>query len=606
MYNRLHFKIVLILVVFIFSVMAVVGTILLNNVFVFYTDSFVEQMDGCFGAQMKERLENALAGEDKVKELGDIMTAFSGPLGINVNRQYYVLDAEGDVLASSSDAAYVTKTRNLLSAMNGESSSRQLLGDAVMDYAYCVFPSGNKENGVGCIIYIADNKEEMHKFAWQIFAIIVQALLVGLIIALILSFFLAKAITSPIIGITKGAAKLAEGDFSEKLTVHSQDEIGVLTETFNTMADELKRTLDEVSGEREKLETIFAYLNDGVVAFDNGGGQMHINETAKKLLEVDSPEKMTLRQLLGLLVPDTDPGLVLTKQSEPLVFREIQYKDKTLDLSVGRFNIELENRPYGGVICVLHDVTEHFALEKSRREFIATVSHELRTPLTGIRGATETVMENPDMPEEMKTHFLDMVVRESDRMTRIVKDLLMLSRLDNKRMSWKISRFDPSKLLSGCVDMLQIEAGRRHQTLSVSLPSDPLPEIDADKERIEQVIINVVQNAMKYTPENGTIRTSAGTEFTHADGDTVNKKYIFIRVADNGIGIPAEDIPHLFERFYRVEKARSSETGGTGLGLAISNEIVSAHGGFIKVTSAPEKGTTVTVYLPEVITIKNG
>jgi len=609
MYNRLRFKIILILVVFIFSVMAVVGTILLNSVFIFYTDNFVAELDDCFNSQMQERLVTALSGEDYVTEINDILIAFSGQLGINVNRDYYILDKNGDILTSSSDNTYVKKTSNLLSAMNGKNASQQILGNEVMDYAVYLSTDLNENDDTGdireCIIYISDSREEMHQFAWRVFSIIMQALIVGLAIALILSFFLAKAITSPIQDITNGAAKLAEGDFSEKLPVHSQDEIGVLTETFNAMANELKHTLDEISGEREKLETIFAYLNDGVIAFDTSEQLLHINETAKDLIDVSSPETITLKQFLSLFEIKIPIDNLLSDGSTSVTIREYEYKGKVLDLSIGKFKIELEDMPYGGIICVIHDVSEHFALEKSRREFIATVSHELRTPLTGIRGATETVLENPDMSDDMKNHFLTMVIRESDRMTRIVRDLLMLSRLDNKKMSWKVSRFSPKSLLDGCIEMLAIEAKQRDQALSVVEADTEIPFITADKERIEQVIINIVQNAMKYTPEGGNIETAIYYRFFEGIDGLKPGNYIQIKVKDNGIGIPEEDIPHLFERFYRVEKARSSETGGTGLGLSISNEIITAHGGIIKVDSRLDNGTTVYIYLPTSGEIQN-
>ncbi|MBE6552552.1 MAG: cell wall metabolism sensor histidine kinase WalK [Ruminococcaceae bacterium] len=618
MYNRLRFKIILILVVFIFSVMAVVGTILLNSVFVFYTDNFVAEINDCFNSQMQERLINALGGENYIDEMNDILTAFSGQLGIDVNRDYYILDINGDVLASSSsEISYVNKTNNLLSAMNGKSSSVQLLGNDVMDYAVYLStdllfddPESTDEPGLisdknrECIIYISDTREEMQQFAWRVFSIIMQALLVGLGIALILSFFLAKAITSPIQNITNGAAKLAEGDFSEKLPVHSQDEIGVLTETFNTMANELKRTIDEVSGEREKLETIFAYLNDGVVAFDTSEKLMHINEKAKELLNVSISDDMSLNKFLALFNINIPIDDLMAGNGGSVTVREIEYSDKILDLSIGRFNIELEGMPNGGLICVIHDVSEHFALEKSRREFIATVSHELRTPLTGIRGATETVIENPDMSDDIKNHLLSMVIRESDRMTRIVRDLLMLSRLDNKKMSWKVSTFSPKELLEGCIEMLSIEAGQREQTVAVTESDNDIPDITADKERIEQVIINIVQNAMKYTPEKGTISAGIFYRYCNSVKGLKEGNYVIIKVRDNGVGIPEEDIPHLFERFYRVEKARSSETGGTGLGLSIANEIVLAHNGVIDVESSLGEGTTVYIYLPSFNNLK--
>jgi len=247
----------------------------------------------------------------------------------------------------------------------------------------------------------------------------------------------------------------------------------------------------------------------------------------------------------------------------------------------------------------LHDVTESFELDKSRREFIATVSHELGTPLTGIKGATETIVANPDMPNDVKNHFLNMVISESDRMTHIVHDLLVLSRLDNNRMKWGASSFSITELIEKCCLVLSTQAESNGQMLSFIKNDEQLPEIIADREKTEQVLINIVQNAIKYTQNGGSIFIAA--DFRHISGveGLADGKYFKVSVTDNGMGIPEEDIPHIFERFYRVEKARNSDKGGTGLGLAIAREIVQAHGGNIQIHSKLHEGTTVDIYLPQ-------
>ncbi|MPM66324.1 Sensor histidine kinase WalK [bioreactor metagenome] len=377
------------------------------------------------------------------------------------------------------------------------------------------------------------------------------------------------------------------------------------------MAGELKRTLDEVTGEREKLETIFAYLNDGVVAFDPSGAPIQINQTAVKLLDLSETKKgIPLGEFISLLSLPTSSEVIFSPDFRSIAFREISYKGKMIDISIGKFNIELDNKPYGGIIAVLHDVSEHFELEKSRREFVATVSHELRTPLTGIKGATESVIEDPDMPPEIRAHFLEMVVNESDRMTRIVRDLLMISRLDNNRLSWDPSYFDPAALMRDCVEMLGTEAGQHRHSLVASCSDESVPMLYADRERTAQVMINVIQNAIKYTPDGGNIAISVFYRYCDNIEGLPKANYVVYIVKDNGIGIPKEDIPHIFDRFYRVEKARSSQTGGTGLGLSIANEIVCAHGGKIVIESELDKGTTVYIFIPEAHTVnsagKNG
>ncbi|MBE6537923.1 MAG: cell wall metabolism sensor histidine kinase WalK [Ruminococcaceae bacterium] len=241
-----------------------------------------------------------------------------------------------------------------------------------------------------------------------------------------------------------------------------------------------------------------------------------------------------------------------------------------------------------GVITVIHDVTSRYELEKARREFVANVSHELRTPLTSIKGACETVLEHPELPDEIRTKLLQMTVSESNRMTGIVKDLLTLSRLDNKRTKWEIVEYDINDSLRHLCEVMNVDAATHDHKL-VLQADDTLPRITADKNRIDQVIVNIISNAIKYTPDGGTIVVGSSM----ADKDNV-----LVKIMDNGLGIPEKDLPRIFERFYRVEKARTSDTGGTGLGLAIAKELIEAHGGTIKIQSKLNVGTIVDITLP--------
>ncbi|MBQ9921151.1 MAG: PAS domain-containing sensor histidine kinase, partial [Clostridia bacterium] len=216
----------------------------------------------------------------------------------------------------------------------------------------------------------------------------------------------------------------------------------------------------------------------------------------------------------------------------------------------------------------------------------------------------ETIHDNSDMPEELITHFLEMIITEADRMTRIVHDLLMLSRLDNNRVSWQISTFSPIELMNNRVEIMQHEAKSHNQHLIVDKIRTSVPDISGDREKIDQVLTNIIQNAIKYTHDGGTVTISVASRSIKGDAELKDGQYIQFSVEDNGMGIPEEDIPHIFERFYRVEKARSSEKGGTGLGLAISKDIIVSHGGNITISSELDKGTRVNIYLPIKCAIK--
>jgi two-component system sensor histidine kinase VicK len=363
--------------------------------------------------------------------------------------------------------------------------------------------------------------------------------------------------------------------------VHSRDEIGVLTETFNDMAGVLRDTLETVEGERNKLNTLFLHMTDGVTAFNREGQIIHINPAAVEMLGISPEHKPCFDEIYAATGITLEKALELTEQES--IEKKLSINNRTLQLFIAAFGSDEGER---GAIAVIHDITEQQKLEDARREFVANVSHELRTPLTNIKSYTETLMENPDAPDELRDKFYNVIMNETDRMTRIVKDLLTLSRLDSTRMDWKISRFDIKKSIEHVFSAMEMDAKKHAHTMLLDMDED-LPEITGDRERIEQVLINILSNAVKYTPDGGKISMRVH----------YNEGYIHISVTDNGIGIPKSDLQRVFERFYRVDKARSREKGGTGLGLAIAREIIEYHGGNISISSVFNHGTTVKLSL---------
>ncbi len=589
MYKSLYFKIILILVIFIIIVMSVVGTVLLNSISSFYVEEFMEQMDKNFApdTQLYGVLTSALSSKEYWIEQKAFLASYSSLLGIDDYRNYYILDMNGELLDGSDTelGSKLQKTPNMLAAMNGKTENSSTFAEDYADYAVYL-SSGERE----CIIYVKDSQEEMQQFSWIMFSIILQTLFIGLIIAFVLAFFLSKAITSPIQNLTKGAQLVAAGEFSHQIDVHSKDEIGTLTDTFNHMRTVLKNTIEEVSGERRKLETVFSHLKDGVIVFSDEGKVININESAKSLLLGRYDENFNMLTLLDVLSIKYEDEL----EEDDGVIHDIVFENRVFDVNFGNIRYMDDNKLHDGIIAVIQDITNRYELDKSRREFVANVSHELRTPLTSIKGACETIYENPDMPDDMKNSFLTMAIEESDRMTHIVRDLLVLSRLDNNRTQWNISDFDISAALLHVCQVMQVDAKTHNHNFVFDPDLAPL-SVHADKERIEQVIINIISNAFKYTPDGGTI----SVRLEEVD-DHVN-----IKVRDNGIGVPKEDLPRLFERFYRVEKARTSDTGGTGLGLAIAKEIVEAHGGTITIKSKQNVGTEVVIILPKITKLQS-
>ena len=573
-------KLVLILVLMIVSVMAVVGTFLINSVSTFYLDSFYEQMQNVFNqSSAMESLQEA-AAEQGAPGLQTVIAARESALGIDDYRNYYILDAEGRYLEGSNPNITLTRTSNIVAAMAGEVGTRSAVSDSVMDIAVPIDKEG--DGSVDYIVYITDDKSEISDLSWRFFQIVMQAMMFGLLAAILLSFLLSKTITTPIERITEGARSIAEGNFDQVLGVQSSDEIGELTRSFNDMARRLKGTVGEVQGERDKLSTLFLHMTDGVAAFTTDGRLIHMNPATENLLGVRMGSNLTFDELFSDLdMPNSDETVMRS-----FLTSEITRRGRVLSITLAPYGA-LDGE--GGVISVIHDITEQRRLDDARREFVANVSHELRTPLTNIRSYTETLLDAAgDIPLDTEKQFLGVISSESERMARIVTDLLTLSKLDYGRMELRMTRFSLAELLKKVANAMKLTAENSGHEMVVDAP-DSLPDIVADRERIEQVVVNILSNAVKYTPAGGHVRLAACM---------VGTNRVRITVEDDGVGIPAADVPRLFERFYRVDKARSRAAGGTGLGLAIAKEIVEQHEGKIALASEYGKGTTVTIVLP--------
>ncbi len=583
MLRSLHMKLVMIMVLLILSLMMVVGAFLINSVTAFYLEDFYSQMADVFGDPLllHDLTTPPEEEEDGAVQLDLVLDAYVGELGVdNRNRKLYILDGSGVVRVSPDGGeAQLEYTENLTFALTtglttGEVGDESNLALDYMDVAIPVHRGGEDY-----IIYIVDNKSTSNDLTDQMLVLIIEALIFGLVISILLSFLLSKTMVTPIQSLTEGAMRVAERDFSQKIKVPSQDEIGVLTDTFNDMAGQLQDTLRQVENERNKLDTLFLHMTDGVVAFSKEGLVIHSNPAANRMLRRAIGSETTYGELFGLIAP-LERVLDVPDHLEG----ELQVRDCFLQLLMAPFD---RGRAGGGVLVVLHDVTEQRKNEEMRREFVANVSHELRTPLTNIRSYAETLIDNTgEMPPNMEKKFLGVILNESDRMTHIVQDLLTLSRFDSERDELKLSRFPFGEAVKDIYNAVYMEAQKHNHTLTLDLEPD-LPEILADRERVLQVIMNIVSNSIKYTPDGGHIDIYAGRK----------RDRVWMIVDDDGIGIPEEDRPRIFERFYRVDKARSRQSGGTGLGLSIAKEIVERHRGRIVLLNKEGPGLMIRLDL---------
>lgn len=567
--------------------MIVVGTYLIYAVERAYKDEFIYQMKQSVKAFSEIGIEKNIS-EDSPKYKDELFKAFKYIFAINnISRKGYLLNEMGKVILASdplddvgNQMAEVPKTPNILAAMNGKIGDALPANNGELDYAKPILRDGK----VKYILYVRYNKEGLKSVLDRLKNVIFYSVIAVLGFAVLLGYLLAQAITGPISNLTNRAEKIASGIFEPINEIYSDDELGKLIKSFNYMSQKLKHTLDQISDEKNKIETLLFHMTDGVMAFDLNGNIIHANPAAKKMLDLS--EKDDFNSIIKCLEINISMDNVLALKDGATIEQQVNFNDKYYKIIFVPFK-SIDGKA-NGIITVIHDITEQQKLENMRREFVANVSHELKTPLTSIKTYTETLLDGGIEDKELAIKFLNVVNSESDRMSRIVSDLLQLSRIDYKETRWNKTYFDLEDLVNNVIQKLKIEADKRQQHIECIVQPNT-PKVFADKDGIEQVIINIISNSIKYTPEKGKIRIS----ISPGDGG------VYLKVVDNGIGIPPKDLPRIFERFYRVDKARSRELGGTGLGLSIAKEIVEANEGTISIDSTLGEGTEVTIWLPE-------
>lgn len=433
------------------------------------------------------------------------------------------------------------------------------------------------DGNILAIIYMTRNLNSIYSVIEDSKVIITYATLISLLTTSILGYFIANSITGPIRTLTKKAKALAKGNFNQSIEVKSKDEIGELGMMFNFLTKELRESIEKMDLERSKLDTIFNYMAEGVIAIDRKNRLIHANSIAKKILNISEKDFNRVINLKSINLYNIDykneeslRGEELTKIANS--FYKIKYAPYKSDAFIN-----------SGLIIVLQDVDKEHMLDIMRKEFVANVSHELKTPITTIKSYTETLLDS-DLDKKSQRNFLKIIDRENSRMSRIVTDLLYLSNIDYNKDNLTLSSIDTYEFIAEAIESQSILIVQKNHKIELNIDMD-IKDIYADRSGADQILTNIISNACKYTPENGKIIIDA----------TNNGDLVEIKVTDNGIGIPKEDLPRITERFYRVEKGRSRQMGGTGLGLSIANEMIKSFGGSLKVDSVFGEGTTITL-----------
>ncbi len=409
-----------------------------------------------------------------------------------------------------------------------------------------------------------------------------------------LAYLILKFLTQPIQAVTELADRVASGSLGEGSRVESEDEMGRLSKAINEMRLQLQNKIEEVSREKDYLQALLGGVLEGVLVVDGRGRIKMVNDALRQLLSLPpSIEGRTPLEVIRHSQLEKSLQQVLEDgQSTTLELTLPSPQEKTFEVNLVGIPPPSDGVAKGeegrqGVIAVFHDITRLKELEKIRQDFVANVSHELRTPLTTIKGYAETLLDSA-LGKDVAPRFVEVIKRHADRLEKIVEDLLMLSKIESKEFVLSIEPVSLSELIVNVLDFLRESLSRKRITVSYDL-TRPLPLVRGDRHYLEQVFVNLLDNAIKYGREGGEISISVAER---------GQREAEVSVRDDGIGIPKEDLPRIFERFYRVDKGRSKELGGTGLGLSIVKHIVQAHGGRIWAESTFGKGSTFHFTLP--------
>ncbi|EAE8346576.1 cell wall metabolism sensor histidine kinase WalK [Listeria monocytogenes] len=442
----------------------------------------------------------------------------------------------------------------------------------------------NKGQVIGAIYLVADI-ESVYKQVDDITNIFITGTLIAMIITAVLGILLSRTITKPIVEMKRQAYAMARGNYSRKVKVYGVDEIGELADSFNTLTKRVQEAQAMTEGERRKLSSVLAYMTDGVIATDRRGKVILINTPAEKMLRVKH-ESANGRSIIDVLdIGDTYQFEDLMEVDGSLTMDRSTF-DKPYVLRANFSVIQRETGFNNGVIAVLHDITDQEKVDQERRDFVSNVSHELRTPLTSMHSYLEALSDGAWEDKEIAPRFLEVTQNETERMIRLVNDLLKLSRMDGGREQLEKSFVNFTDFFNHIIDRFEM---MKKETIMFKrhIPREPVI-IEIDEDKVMQVLDNIISNANKYSPDGGRISFYL-------------KKFedeIEVSIADEGLGVPDEDLANVFDRFFRVDKARSREMGGTGLGLAIAREVIEAHGGRIWAERNKTKGTIIKFTLP--------
>jgi len=537
----------------------------------FYLDTLASDLHN-LGESLKFRV-TPLLKDKKYAELDDFLKDF----GRKINRRITVVDREGLVLADSDEDAgkmdnHGFRPEIMTAYSGGVGRSLRYSRTVNEDMLYVAQPLEEKGEITSVLrvsLYVKDMLSSVRKNIWLFGLVIISISLIG-------ALFFARSLARPIQELSSASRRIAKGDFNTKVFLKKRDEFRDLAESFNFMTEHIKTLFDELSKKKEQLNSILFSMEEGLIVLDGEGRVLMTNAGFKKIVESEEVEGKLYWEVIR------DP--VLSELIQKVKGEKRSYSDE-IELSGKYYSASVTFIPTEEeIVITFHDITEIRRVEQIKKDFIVNVSHELRTPLTAIKGFVETIEQ--DAAKKHK-NYLDIIKRNTDRLINIVKDLLVQSELDEKYIKLEVENVDLQKLITNIGKIFQPECDQKGLSFDIHTQSGFPRTVKGDPFKLEQLFVNIIDNAVKYTEEGGiTINL------------TKNDSSIFITIEDTGIGIPEQELPRIFERFYVVNKSRSRRLGGTGLGLSIVKHIAILHNGEVSVKSTAGNGTAMTVRLP--------
>jgi len=599
-FKSINFKIALVFALLLLITLEIVGAIFVKQLEAKNIQDFKTSV------QIPTYIDNSLAEQLTVnstrKANGQIKTILSNYNSTNVD-EIRVVDSKGTIRGTSdvNDQSVVgqkTTDRNIKNAIYNNRTYTKNTYDTQNNGRYYVSivplyatsSTGNNSQLVG-VLYVRANMKSVYSTINSIMSIFVVASLVAMVLGLGIAIIIARAITRPIEEMRQQTQRIARGDYAGQVRVYSDDELGQLAGAINNLSIRVEESQESTEAERRRLDSVLSHMSDGVIATDRRGNITIINETASEFVDV-SAEKAIGNSILDVLKIRDDYSLRDLIENQDELMLDFSSNERDLILNAYFSLIQRESGFISGLVCVLHDVTEQQKIDNDRKQFVSNVSHELRTPLTSLRSYIEALSDGAWKDPEVAPGFLKVTQEETDRMIRMINELLSLSRMDsgttrvdmelvniNELFNYVLNRFD--------LILKKDDNPAKYYTIKREFTKRDLwVEIDTDK--FTQVLDNIMNNAIKYSPDGGVV--------TCRLLETHNQ--VIISISDQGLGIPRADLGHVFDRFFRVDKARSRAQGGTGLGLAISKEVVQMLGGRIWVDSVEGKGSTFYISLP--------